>query len=150
MPAKRLRPKKDARKPSLTYLGSGTTPLPASPDHARLEVFANTHPDRDYEIGFDCPEFTALCPITGQPDFGQITIVYIPDRYCLESKALKLYLGSFRNHGTFHEAVVNRIRDDIVKVVAPRRLTVTGNFRPRGGISIRVTATYAARKRARR
>ncbi len=150
MPTKRPRPTKAAAKPSLTLLGSGTTPLPASPDAARLEVFPNTHPDRDYEISFDCPEFTALCPITGQPDFGHITITYIPDRYCLESKALKLYLASFRNHGTFHEAVVNRIRDDIVNASAPRRLTVIGQFNPRGGIAIRVTATYTARKRTRR
>ncbi len=147
MPAIKKRTTANARKPSLTLLGSGTTPLPASPDAARLEVFANTHPDRDYEISFDCPEFTALCPITGQPDFGHITITYIPDRRCLESKSLKLYLGSFRNQGAFHEAVINRIRDDIVKVTAPRRLTVTGQFKPRGGISIRVTAAYTASKR---
>ncbi len=149
MSSSKQRTPSDPKKPSLTYLGSGTTPLPASPDEARLEVFPNTHPDRDYEICFDCPEFTALCPVTGQPDFGHITIHYIPDRSCLESKSLKLYLGSFRNHGTFHEAVVNRIRDDLVRFVAPRRLTVSGDFKPRGGISIRVTATYTADKRHR-
>ncbi len=129
-------------KPPLTILGAGTTVLPASPDKARLEVFSNDHTDRDYEVRFDCPEFTALCPITGQPDFGRITIVYVPARHCLESKSLKLYLGAYRNHGAFHEAVVNRIRDDIVAACTPRRLTVTGQFRPRGGISIRVTAEW--------
>ncbi len=138
------------RKPALTLLGAGSTVLPASPDNAYLEVFDNSHPDRDYEICFDCPEFTALCPITGQPDFGHITITYVPNQVCVESKSLKLYLGSFRNHGTFHEAVINRIRDDLVTVTSPRRLSVIGQFRPRGGIAIRVTADYtgkSARKR---
>ncbi len=146
------RPDKKAThtEPELHLLGAGATELPASPDKARLEVFANRHLDRNYTVTFDCPEFTALCPITGQPDFGHITITYIPDRWCLESKSLKLYLGSFRNHGTFHEAVINRIRDDVVKSVSPRQLTVIGQFRPRGGIAIRVTAEYTSRPARKR
>jgi len=117
-------------------------PIPRSPDKARLETFRNAYPKRDYWIHFECPEFTALCPITGQPDFGAITIDYIPARACLESKSLKLYLFSFRNHGTFHEAAVNRILDDIVTVCRPRRLRVTGRFNARGGIAITVTAEH--------
>lgn len=126
----------------LTLLGAEQTVYPASPDEARLEAFDNTHPDRDYRVTFECPEFTALCPVTGQPDFGHITIHYIPDGRCLESKSLKLYLFAFRNHGVFHEAVVNRILDDVVRAIAPRRAEVKGVFRPRGGIAITVEAAY--------
>ena len=126
---------------ALTQLGQ-KTPLPASPDEARLEVFPNRDPDRDYTVCFDCPEFTSLCPITGQPDFGHLVIDYVPDRLCLESKSLKLYLGSFRNEGSFAERITNRIRDDLVKACRPRRLTVTADFTPRGGIGIRVVAAY--------
>ena len=108
----------------------------------KLKTFPNPHPDRDYEITFDCPEFTALCPVTGQPDFGNITIRYIPDKKCIESKSLKLYLFSFRSSNTFHEESVNRILDDLVTQCKPRRATVEGVFRPRGGISIRVSASY--------
>jgi 7-cyano-7-deazaguanine reductase len=125
----------------LTLLGSKQTEYPADPSEARLETFENTHPDRDYWITFDCPEFTSICPITGQPDFGHITIRYIAGQRCIESKALKLYLFSYRNHGAFHEAVVNRILDDIVAACAPRQATVTGVFRPRGGIAITVEAS---------
>ncbi|MBL7077987.1 MAG: NADPH-dependent 7-cyano-7-deazaguanine reductase QueF [Kiritimatiellae bacterium] len=125
----------------LTLLGANETTYPTSPSEARMETFANTHPERDYWITFDCPEFTSICPITGQPDFGHITIRYIADRHCIESKALKLYLFSYRNHGAFHEAVVNRILDDIVAACAPRQATVTGVFRPRGGIAITVEAS---------
>ena len=119
-------------------------PIPRSPAKARLETFRNAYPQRDYWIHFECPEFTALCPITGQPDFGAIAIDYIPDRVCLESKSLKLYLFSFRNHGAFHEATVNRILDDLVTICRPRRLRVTGRFNPRGGIAITVTAEHPA------
>lgn len=125
----------------LTQLGRKVA-LPKSPDGATLETFPNRHPDRDYTIRFDCPEFTSLCPITGQPDFGRLVIEYVPDRRCLESKSLKLYLGSFRNEGSFAEAITNRIRDDLVAALAPRRLTVTADFTPRGGIGIRVVASY--------
>jgi 7-cyano-7-deazaguanine reductase len=126
----------------LTLLRKGETCYPDSPDKARLEVFENTHPGRDYTIRFDCPEFTSLCPITGQPDFGHIVIEYGPDKHCIESKSLKLYLFSFRNHGAFHEEATNRILDDIVKAIKPRRAKVTGKFRPRGGIAIEVEACY--------
>ena len=126
---------------SLTQLGAKIS-LPASPALARLESFPNRNPDRDYTIRFDCPEFTSLCPITGQPDFGRIVIEYVPDRLCLESKSLKLYLGSFRNEGSFAESITNQIRDDLVKACRPRRLTVTSDFTPRGGIGIRVVAAY--------
>ena len=128
--------------PGLTLLGRKVKRVPASPADTRLETFANTHSRRDYWIHFDCPEFTALCPLTGQPDFGAITIEYIPARRCIESKSLKLYLFSFRNYGTFHEEVVNRILDDLVKVCQPRQARVTGKFNPRGGITITVTADY--------
>jgi 7-cyano-7-deazaguanine reductase len=116
--------------------------VPRSPAEARLEAFQNTHPGRDYWVEFDCPEFTSLCPVTGQPDFGRIVIRYIPDKRCLESKSLKLYLFSFRNTGAFHEEAANRILDDIVHAVGPRRAVVRGEFRPRGGIAITVEAAY--------
>ena len=125
----------------LTLLGSSTR-YHDSPDKAKLETFKNSCADRDYWIHFECPEFTALCPITRQPDFGTITIEYIPDQQCLESKSLKLYLFSFRNYGAFHEEAVNRILDDIVKVCKPRKARVIGNFNPRGGIAITVTAEH--------
>jgi len=133
------------RKPvraRLTLLGRTPTALPARPEQARLEAFANPRPGRTYWIAFDCPEFTAICPITGQPDFGHLTIRYVPRKLCLESKSLKLYLFSYRNTGTFHEAAVNRILDDIVRAIRPRRLSVHGVFNPRGGIAITVEATY--------
>ncbi len=127
----------------LTQLGRKIA-LPSSPDKAKIETFPNAYPDRDYTIRFDCPEFTSLCPITGQPDFGHIVIEYVPNKRCLESKSLKLYLGSFRNEGSFAEALTNRIRDDLSAACKPRSMTVTANFTPRGGIGIRVVATYPA------
>jgi 7-cyano-7-deazaguanine reductase len=126
----------------LTLLKPGQTSYPASPDKATLETFPNTHPERNYWIEFDCPEFTSLCPVTGQPDFGHITLRYVADKACVESKSLKLYLFSFRNHGAFHEEVVNRILDDLVALLKPRRAIVAGEFRPRGGIAITVEAAY--------
>ena len=128
----------------VTLLKKSRTVFPDRPEKARLEAFENSHPDRDYWIMFDCPEFTAICPVTGQPDFGHIIIRYTPDRWCIESKALKLYLFSFRSCGIFHEAAVNRILDDLVKAIKPRRMEVRGEFRPRGGIAITVDASYAA------
>ena len=108
----------------------------------QLETFPNPQPGRDYEIAFDCPEFTCLCPRTGQPDFAVIRIRYVPDQLCVELKSLKLYLWSFRDEGHFHEAVTNRILDDLVSAVAPRRMTVTGAFNVRGGITTVVTASH--------
>lgn len=126
----------------LTLLGKSKTRYPESPERARLEAFRNASPKRDYWVEFDCPEFTAQCPITGQPDFGRITIRYVPDQWCLESKSLKLYLFAFRNVGSFHEAAVNRILDDLVAAIQPRRAVVKGFFNPRGGIAITVEASY--------
>ncbi len=107
-----------------------------------LDWFENPNPDRDYEIRFDCPEFTCLCPKTGQPDFATIRIRYVPDRRCVELKSLKLYLWSFRDEGAFHEAVTNRILDDLVALLAPRRLVVEGDFLVRGGIHTVVEVRY--------
>ena len=145
MPAKKNRI--DKKHKTLSILGRIRTPYPEDPAEARLESFANKHPDRDYTVTFDCPEFTALCPVTSQPDFGRISIKYIPDKLCLESKSLKLYLFAFRNHGTFHEEAVNRILDDIQRAVKPRRITVTGIFNTRGGISITVEASRASTRK---
>ena len=108
-----------------------------------LDTFANPYPGRDYTIEMDCPEFTAVCPKTGQPDFGTIRIRYVPDEKCLELKSLKLYLWSFRDQGIFHEAVTNSILEDLVAACTPRRMTVVGDFNVRGGISTVVTVEYA-------
>ncbi len=107
-----------------------------------LETFANKHRDNDYWVKFTCPEFTSLCPITGQPDFAEILISYIPDARMVESKSLKLYLFSFRNHGDFHEDCVNKIMKDLVRLMDPKYIEVTGLFTPRGGISIHPYANY--------
>ncbi len=132
---------KDVYK-NLTLLKENESRYPDSPEEAALEVFENRYTDRDYWITFDCPEFTARCPITNQPDFGRITIKYVPDKLCVESKSLKLYLFSFRNHGTFHEEAVNHILDDLVNACRPRDAIVSGDFNPRGGIAIKVDAHY--------
>lgn len=126
----------------LSILSDGERSYPESPDDAVLETFENKYAGRDYTVTFDCPEFTSRCPVTAQPDFGKITIKYIPDKACIESKSLKLYLFSYRNVNTFHEEAVNRILDDLVKACAPRQAIVEGVFNPRGGISIHVQATY--------
>jgi 7-cyano-7-deazaguanine reductase len=107
-----------------------------------VETFKNPAPERDYEIAFDCPEFTCLCPLTGQPDFAHFKITYVPDQLCVELKSLKLYLWSFRNEGAFHEAVTNRILDDLVKALSPRQCTVVGDFFVRGGIGTVITAGF--------
>ncbi len=107
-----------------------------------LETFENKHPDNDYWVQFNCPEFTSLCPITGQPDFAEIKIMYIPSQRMVESKSLKLYLFSFRNNGDFHEDCVNIIMKDLVKLMAPKYIEVIGLFTPRGGISIYPYANY--------
>ena len=107
-----------------------------------LESFVNKHPGNDYWVQFNCPEFTSLCPITGQPDFAEIRIQYVPDVRMVESKSLKLYLFSFRNHGDFHEDCVNIIMKDLIKLMDPKYIEVTGIFTPRGGISIWPYANY--------
>lgn len=116
--------------------------MPSQPSKV-LETFPNPNPERDYEIALECPEFTCLCPRTGQPDFATIRIRYVPDARCVELKSLKLYLWSYRNEGTFHEAVTNQILEDLVKACEPRRMTVVGDFSIRGGIHTAVTASYA-------
>jgi len=127
---------------ALSLLKACEKKYPTSPEEAKLEVFENKYSSRDYEIEFDCPEFTSLCPVTSQPDFGAITIRYIADKLCVESKSLKLYLYSFRNHNSFHEEVVNMILTDFLEIAKPRWIEVVGKFRPRGGIAINVKATH--------
>ena len=107
-----------------------------------LETFANPKPERDYEIRFECPEFTCLCPMTGQPDFATIRIAYVPDQLCVELKSLKLYLQRYRNVGVFYEAVVNRLLDDFVLACGPLRCEIVGAFTPRGGITTTVTCVH--------
>ena len=111
-------------------------------DPSVLETFINKHPENDYWVRFNCPEFTSLCPITGQPDFAEIRIEYIPDIKMVESKSLKLYLFSFRNHGDFHEDCVNKIMKDLIHLMNPKYIEVSGFFTPRGGISIYPYANY--------
>ena len=125
----------------LTHLGTNT-PYTFSYDKSLLETFTNKHPTRDYFVKFNCPEFTSLCPITKQPDFAKIYISYIPNLKMVESKSLKLYLFSFRNHGGFHEDCINTILNDLIALMEPRYLEVLGKFTPRGGISIDPYANY--------
>lgn len=108
----------------------------------QLETFPNPCPERDYEIHFECPEFTCLCPKTGQPDFASFEIVYVPDKLCIELKSLKLYLWSFRDEGHFHEAVTNRILSDMVSAVSPRKMEIVGEFNVRGGIFTKVRVCH--------
>jgi 7-cyano-7-deazaguanine reductase len=116
------------------------------PDNFRstLETFPNQYPSRDYTIEIVCPEFTSVCPKTGQPDFGTLTITYTPDAKCVELKSLKLYLQQFRNEGIFYETVTNRILDDLVAVLSPRKMRIVAAFTPRGGISTNVTAKFGS------
>ena len=130
-------------KEQLTKLGSQGTEYASEYSAELLESFSNKHPENDYFVKFNCPEFTSLCPITGQPDFATITISYVPEERLVESKSLKLYLFSFRNHGDFHEDCVNIIMKDLVKLMNPKYLEVIGIFMPRGGISIYPFANYA-------
>lgn len=127
----------------LQSLGNQRTAYPTDYTPSLLETFENQHPDHDYLVTLNCPEFTTLCPKTGQPDFARIVINYIPDRLMVESKSLKLYLFSFRNHGDFHEDCVNIILHDLVQLMQPRYIEVIGLFTPRGGISIHPFANYA-------
>jgi 7-cyano-7-deazaguanine reductase len=108
----------------------------------QLDTFPNPNPERDYEISFEAPEFTCLCPMTGQPDFATIRIRYVPDETCVELKSLKLYLWSFRDEGTFHEAVTNRIANDVISAIDPRFLEVEGDFFVRGGIKTKVKVSH--------
>ncbi|MBU6178154.1 MAG: preQ(1) synthase [Verrucomicrobia bacterium] len=126
----------------LTLLGHSENRLPRSPEEARLEVFANRNAGRNYWIELDYPEFSSLCPVTGQPDSAHLTIRYIPDRLCLETKSLKFYLASFRNLPSFNEDIVNRILDELSGACAPRRMIVKGRFSPRGGIRLTATAAF--------
>ena len=128
---------------SLALLGAGATKYPDNYAPEMLEAFENKHPGRDYLVTLHCPEFTSLCPKTGQPDFAKIVISYIPDRLMVESKSLKLYLFSFRNHGDFHEDCVNIIMNDLVRLMKPRYIEVKGIFTPRGGIAIHPFANFA-------
>ncbi len=131
----------DRSKDNLKALGRETGYLNTYTPEV-LETFENKHPDNDYWVQFNCPEFTSLCPITGQPDFAEIKIMYIPEYRMVESKSLKLYLFSFRNNGDFHEDCVNIIMKDLVKLMDPKYIEVIGLFTPRGGISIYPYANY--------
>lgn len=142
------RPSSSSPKPltsdttGLTLLGAGSLPQVDAPSTALLETFVNPSPKRRFEICFRTSEFSSMCPITGQPDYATVTIRYVPKDRCVESKALKLYLRSFRNQGVFAEGIVNRMLDDLVEVLSPHSLTVTGDFTPRGGIGLCVEAHY--------
>ena len=133
----------DSEVGRLTLLGNTGVKYPTEYAPGILETFDNKHPDNEYLVTFTCPEFTSLCPKTGQPDFAKIIINYIPRQKMVESKSLKLYLFSFRNHGDFHEDCVNIIMKDLVRLMDPRYLEVIGLFTPRGGISIYPFANYA-------
>ena len=127
---------------TLKTLGQGATVYPHTVSPELLETFPNAFPGRPYTVTFSSDEFTSLCPKTGQPDFGTISIRYVPDTLCIESKSLKLYLFSYRDEGTFMETLTNRILDDLVEAASPLEMEVTGDFAARGGITISVTATY--------
>src|SRR5678815_1398029 len=135
-------------EPKITQLGTASHLSQQQIDQPRsiLEVFENPRPARDYQIEFVFPEFTSVCPVTGQPDFATITVRYVPDERCVEMKSLKLYFFSFRNKGIFYEAVTNTILDDLVAVIEPRRMTVVGDFAVRGGTAGTVTVEYPSAK----
>lgn len=124
----------------LTHLGSKETIYPKEPDRSILECFDNRYPYRSYHVRFHCPEFTSLCPKTGQPDFASITVDYIPDKKCIETKSLKLYLFSFRNYGSFMETITNKILEDLIFTCQPKWMRISGHFNARGGIAIVVHA----------
>ncbi len=129
-------------KENLTKLGSGHTEYKTKYDPSLLEAFSNQHPENDYFVKVNCPEFTSLCPITGQPDFANIVISYVPDQKIVESKSLKLYLFSYREEGDFHEDVVNRIMKDLIALLDPKYIEVWGRFLPRGGLSLDPYCNY--------
>lgn len=126
----------------LSLLGKPETRLPSAPDRAILEVFPNHRPGRHYWITLNCPEFSSLCPVTGQPDCARLVIRYVPADLCVETKSLKFYLASFRNHAAFNEEIVNRVLDDLIAAIQPRELEVRGEFAPRGGIQLTTEARY--------
>jgi 7-cyano-7-deazaguanine reductase len=133
-------------KPSdLTLLGHSENRLPASPEEATLETFPNCRPGREFVITLDCPEFSSLCPVTGQPDTAHIVIRYVPGERCVETKSLKFYMASFRNLPAFNEEVVNRILDDLVAAMSPVDIVVTGRFGARGGIQLTCEARHPER-----
>jgi 7-cyano-7-deazaguanine reductase len=135
--------KKQSQKyAALTLLGNSQAAFPKSPQQRTLEAFPNPKPQRDYSIRLDCPDFTSLCPVTGQPDFAEITVEYVPGDRCIETKSLKLYLASYRSVHAFNEAVINRILDDLVKACHPRRMRIEGRFVARGGLALTVTAEH--------
>jgi 7-cyano-7-deazaguanine reductase len=127
---------------NLSLLGKSENRLPSSPDDAKLDRFANLRPGRRYWITLNCPEFSSLCPVTGQPDSACIVIRYVPGDFCVETKSLKFYLASFRNQAAFNEEVVNRILDDLVALMNPQQISVRGEFGSRGGIQLTTEATY--------
>lgn len=126
----------------LTLLGHSENRLPASPDEATLETFPNCRPGRKFWITLDCPEFSSLCPVTGQPDTAHLVIRYVPDERCVETKSLKFYLASYRNLPAFNEVIVNRVLDDLVAAMAPREIEVSGKFGARGGIQLTCVAHF--------
>ncbi len=126
----------------ITLLGDRGVEYPKDYAPEMLQTFVNKHPDHDYFVKFNCPEFTSLCPLTGQPDFANVTISYVPEERMVESKALKLYLFSFRNHGDFHEDCMNIIMEDLIQAMDPKYIEVWGRFTPRGGISIDPYCNY--------
>lgn len=135
-------PRNDNEMDGLTLLGNQKVKYSFDYDPGVLETFINKHPDNDYFVKFNCPEFTSLCPITGQPDYAAIYISYVPGELMVESKSLKLYLFSFRNHGDFHEDCMNIIMKDLIKLMDPKYIEVWGKFTPRGGISIDPYCNY--------
>ncbi len=137
--------KKSTRLPrpaGLTLLGSAVATFPDTPGTGILEKFANPKPARAYVIRLDCPDFTSLCPVTGQPDFAALRIEYVAGKACVETKSLKLYLASYRNTPSFNERVVNRILDDLVAVIRPRAMRIEAKFAARGGIALTVVAAH--------
>ncbi|MEA3187460.1 MAG: 7-cyano-7-deazaguanine reductase [Chthoniobacter sp.] len=133
---------KKGKYANLRLLGKPAAEYPAAPTSATLDTFQNAHAQRDYWIRFDCPEFTSMCPVTGQPDFAEITIEYVPDALCIETKSLKFYLASYRQTRSFNEEIVNRILSDLLKACSPRKALVHGAFAARGGISVTVDAAF--------
>jgi len=126
----------------LTLLGRSENKLPSSPDDAKLETFPNRNPGRNYRIHLSAPEFSSLCPVTGQPDCANVEITYVPDQLCVETKSLKFYLASYRNFPAFNEAIINRILDDLVAALHPKHVHVRGDFGARGGIQLTCEAKY--------